>query len=329
MSLRAAMALGVTILVSAGPAPARVEEPVPALEASALLEEVLAPYRQLEGLHYRAHYSFTFRYADGSESQGESSAAYWASPVGFRSETEVDRRLVRAGFMGGTIITFDGLESRILFRDQQTLSLKRGESPDFSLTPNPVFLPIDFVKGEKLYCEGCRATLADLRSSGPATDYIPGSATVVPWMNSTESVLVAFPDGDGGGRKEVILARWRNTWFVAEVVHRDAGGAMTSVHRFSFPTVPPGAPAGLIASRTVVSETWSRDGDLPNGAVHMKIRGELTELDLTPRFDWPEFSIPVDTDLAQTVIDDDSGTILRAGSCKVPLPERPDPFAAP
>lgn len=84
-----------------------------------------------------------------------------------------------------------------------------------------------------------------------------------------------------------------------------------------------------MASRSVVSDAWSRGGDLPNGAVYMEIRGELTELDFTPRFDWPEFSIPVATDLAQTVFDEDSGTLLRAGSCKVPLPERADPFAAP
>ena len=61
----------------------------------------------------------------------------------------------------------------------------------------------------------------------------------------------------------------------------------------------------------------------------MRVLGEVTELDVTPRFDWPEFSIPIDTDLAQTVFDEDSGTVLRAGSCTDPLPERPDPFAAP
>ncbi len=299
------------------------------MDPAALLEQVLAPYRQLEGLHYRAHYSFTFRHADGSQSHGESSAEYWASPVGFRSETEVDRRLVRAGLLAGTIVTFDGLESRILFRDQASLALKRGEAFDLSVTPNPVFLPIDFVKREKFSCEGCRATLAGLRSSGPASDYIPQSATIAPWMDAEEAVFIAFHDGDGGGRKEIVLARWRKSWFVAEVVSRDADGTMTARHRFPAPTELPGAPVGFVAPRTVVLEAWSRAGDFPNGAVYMEVRGELSELDVTPAFYWPEFSIPVDTELAQTVVDNDSGEILRAGDCKVPLPERPDPFAAP
>lgn len=329
MRSRTAMSFGLALLFCLSPLAAQVERPVTELDPAALLEAVLAPYRELEGLHYRAHYSFTFKHADGSESQGESSAAYWATPVGFRSETEVDRRLVRAGLMSGTIITFDGLESRILFRDQMALSLKMGETPDFSMTPNPIFLPIDFVKREKLFCEGCRATLADLRSSRPASDYLPKGATAVPWMNAAESVLIALSDGDGGGQKEIVLARWRETWFVAEVIQRNADGALTSVNRFPHPTFPPGAPAGWIASRTVVSEAWSPEGGLPNGAVYVEVRGELQELEVTPSFAWPEFSIPVDSELARTVVDGDSGEILRGGSCKDPLPERPDPFAAP
>ena len=317
------------LLALVGSSVATSEEIVGAGDPGTVLEEVLAPYRQLEGLHYQAHFLFTFWDADGRESFGESSAEYWGSPVGLRSETEVDRRLTRAGFPGGQIVTFDGLESRILFKENGLLALQRGEMPDSALTPNLIFLPIDFLK--QLCSEPCfcRPTLADIRSSSVAATYLPEGSSIRPVQDDPESVEIVLPATEEAARTEISLARREGFWFVRQVVLRDAEGALTSRHRFAEPILVPGAPAGFAPARTVVMEGWARDGELPNGAVHLEIRGEITQLELNPTFYWGEFSIPIDTDLAQTVVDNDTGKVPRAWSCRLPLPERLNPFDAP
>lgn len=274
-------------------------------EPDEVVEELLAPYRQLSSLHLRARYAAAF-WIEGLSAPlttGEISSEYWASPIGFRIESDVDKELTDAGFLSSQVQTYDGIDSRILWVSDKTLVVQPGEFPQVSMVANPVFLALGFLRLASADCVVCRPTLANIRNTLPGETHLPPGTVIEPVPGDSEALLIRIPREAKRDLREITLTRRDGSWFVEEILHRGISGELTARYQFTNPMEVKGAPSGFAPARGISIETWVSKDTYPNGATQMKISGEIASLDLDPDFPLGTLSIATNTRLADTVID--------------------------
>jgi len=168
--------------------------------AAKIVAELIRPYTELESFRIRAELDF------GTTPREPRSVTleYWESASGFRIDSDVSQALVRDGYAGGQIQTFDGSDSRLLWKALRTLLLKSGELPNGAVGPNPLFLPLAFLDLESPLCVQCRPSFRDVRNAlmigGIGADF--HLEVVSP---SPASYLLTVPAKQGRGPREVHL----------------------------------------------------------------------------------------------------------------------------
>lgn len=275
-----------------------------------IVRDLLAPYNQLKSIRVVAEYSYLSR---GGET-GNSTLTYWGSALGYRSDSDVSSNLVKAGFMGGQIRTFDGSESRLLWKPIRTLLLKRGELPDTTLAPNPLFLPLSFLDLENASCEGCRPSFLDVQGVSIGEESLRNLRTEVGTPSARDAV-VTVPPTEGHGARVVTLRGDQVGWWVKEVSLYELDGELSVRYQFFDPAPVRGASPSLVMGRRIVLEAWGEnepDYSLPPA---MTVNIEVSEMTANVRIPEEMFTIPENTPLADTVIDEDAQQQLRAPSC--------------
>jgi hypothetical protein len=221
------------------------------------LDAIRQFYLAIHSVHLEAHAEISRNVASSSGASqtrvGTGTIEYWEVGDLYRRDVRTDPELELLDDMDAA---YDGSVSQvILYFGPQVGSTKRtahmsvwsGRQPSPSTVPNPLFLPIDFMRISVDNCPGCQPGLSDLRdpllwSKATADAQVSGS--------STGPLTIELPTGFHEGRsfayvadKEVgsVLPR-RVRWVAADgtelvsVLMTSPRSFATQGKHFSFPT---------------------------------------------------------------------------------------------
>lgn len=289
-----------SLMLVLGGASGRSRESPP---ATSLLDQLLAPYRDLNSIYISAHVSYTF-----AGQPGESTLAFWANDSGYRIDSDVSEKMVRLGFLGSQLQTFDGSETRRLSKQERMLVIKAGEGADSSLSPNPLFLPLLFLDIESAACPFCRPSYFDVRRFETPP---PGSLTVA---ESRGALIIDVPAKPGRGSRTASLETDGNSLWVTEVVLRNEDEQIQErVRFFDFSSVP---GTSLVLGRRALFEYFDRQLGLLDDDPRMRMEFNIDAV--SAGLDIPEdmFTIPSDSPMAEVVADENLQAFVRVRVCR-------------
>lgn len=283
--------------------------------AGSIAESLRAQYAQIHSVHLRANYTLTFEGSGGSSKSYTATLEYWASGDRFRLASSVDPELAGAGFMGGQVIAFDGSESRVLTNAGQTLIISGGEVADSSVVPNPLFVPLSFLRVQSRACSDCRPSLADVRRMS-TTSLAAQERSLVTLLSGRPGAaqLSLFGASFQDDVKAVQLAQMGSSWSPTGSVTRGYDGSIRERNTFEDAQVVPGTGPELFVSRHQILENWMDGSDMPNGATALRVEITITDLEVNQAIEDSVFTIP--DSLGTTVIDEDTHQVLRAPECE-------------
>ncbi len=136
----------------------------PSLSAEETISPLLAlrdAYRNLESIHFRAHFKMTlYDHLNETELAGTGSYEYWQEGERYRIHSSSERGM---GLTNDFDILFDGYMFYLLNRDLSLLSYQIGDASNHpTALPNPLTLMFEYLDVEPPDCADCRLRLRDL-----------------------------------------------------------------------------------------------------------------------------------------------------------------------